>query len=289
MRGDLTIYIPTYGRVGAQATYDAIPDDWAARTMLVAEEDEALYLDARGYNVIACPVQGPGDGKGIAATRQWILDQHDVELFGSNVLMMDDDLHFARRRKDDRAKFVPADDIDLRQMLHRLAGMFEFSPMIGVAARSGANRVTDHYRLNERMFKVLGVHVPTFREEGFKADRVPLMEDFDLSLQFLTHGYPTLMLNDYVVDDARSNAAGGCSTYRDTLAQAEAAWWMAEHWPGLVTTVDRPGWGGLGESRVDVRVAWKKAFLAGKTWRAGNDIPFYPEFDWAGDQLFWVP
>ena len=48
------IYIPTYGRVGQQKTYDNLPDKWKEKTYLVVSPDEIHS----GYQTISCPIQG---------------------------------------------------------------------------------------------------------------------------------------------------------------------------------------------------------------------------------------
>ena len=60
------IYIPTYGRVGQQKTYDNLPDKWKEKTYLVVSPDEIHS----GYQTISCPIQG----KGIAPVRKWIAE-----------------------------------------------------------------------------------------------------------------------------------------------------------------------------------------------------------------------
>ena len=76
------IYIPTYGRVGQQKTYDSLPDKWKEKTYLVVSPDEIHS----GYQTISCPIQG----KGIAPVRKWIAEHGE----GKRYSVLDDDIEF---------------------------------------------------------------------------------------------------------------------------------------------------------------------------------------------------
>ena len=263
------IYIPTYGRTHRQETLNAFPDRWAARTALVCRPEEAEALADWGAEVLVAPVRG------ISATRQWVLDQHE----GDRFLMFDDDLKFAMRRKDDPTKFLRLDYEDDRigLMLDILWEALEWSPVVGLASRGGANRETAEWRMNQRLWDVMGLRVDIAREHGFRY-RLPLMEDFDIHLQFLTHGYPSAMLNSFTKDDFGSNAPGGCSTYRDGAMQAAASTDLVLEWPDFVTLRQtKNDWGNGMEQRTDVTVQWAKAFKAGQAWREANGLPSWAE------------
>jgi hypothetical protein len=103
------------------------------------------------------------------------------------------------------------------------------------------------------------------KKEGVRFDRLPVMEDFDVALQLLRKGYPSLTLNNWVQDQSTSNAPGGCSTYRSLEVQAKGAKGLARLHPNVVKLVEKTtkgAWGG--GTRTDVQVAWKKAYEEGK-------------------------
>lgn len=263
------LYIPTYRRVARQETLAAFPAGWRARTALVCRPDERHALARHGVKVLVAPV------KGISATRQWIIDQHE----GDRLLMFDDDLKFARRRQDDPTKFERLESGDSRigVMLDVLWEALEMYPVVGLASRGGANRETADWRMNQRIWDVMGLRIDILRDNGFHY-RKPLMEDFDLHLQFLTHGYPSAMLNAYTKDDFGSNAPGGCSAYRDSTMQAAAAVDLVLDWPEFVALRQtKNDWGSGMESRWDVRVQWGKAFKAGEEWRRTMGWPSWGE------------
>lgn len=263
------IYIPTYGRVHRQETLRAIPRQWRARTALVCRPEEAAALGQYGVEVLAAPV------KGISATRQWILDQHE----GDRLLMFDDDLKFARRRQDDPTKFSrlePGDEL-IGTMLDVLWELMDDYPVVGLASRGGANRETAYLRLNQRLWDVMGFRMDVLRREGFRY-RQDLMEDFDLHLQFLTRGYPSAMLNAFTKDDFGSNAPGGCSTYRDATMQHAASLDLVLDWPDFVSLREtKNDWGNGMEARMDVRVQWGKAYKSGVEWRKAQGLPLWED------------
>lgn len=265
------IYIPTYGRVDRQPTWDAFPSAMQGVTVLVCRPEEAEAHQERGRRVLVCPARG------IAPTRQWIIEQHE----GDRLLMFDDDLKFGRRREDEPTKFFPANVDDVGNMLNLLWSAMEEVHVVGLASRSGANRDVTPWRKNQRLWDVMGFRMDTVRKEGFSY-RQPFMEDFDLQLQFLTRGYPTAMLNMFTKDDFGSNSDGGCSTYRDEMGQKKAALMLWEEWPDFVKPRKAKGWNGIGE-RTDVRVAWAKAYKAGLRWRIANGLAPLRDPDWLNE------
>ena len=272
----MRIYIPTYRRVDSQITFHRLSPRWQARTTLVAYEEEADELGGT-YPVEVCPVRG------IGPKRQWIIDQHDVERWGPVAVMMDDDLGFAARRTDDPTKFRkmgPDSHADVDAMMTYLQTALTLARWGSIRTRSGANQDPhDVYLPNRRVYQVLALHVPTLRTHGLRADRVAFMEDFDLGLQLLSLGYRSLTVNRYVKDDlGGANAPGGCSTSRTNATQTQAALALAKLWPAYVQTVERPGWQGLGgDTRLDVRVQWAKAYRDGLEARDMLGLPPEPD------------
>lgn len=263
---DMTVYIPTRGRADRQKTWSWLPPSVRAQTHLVTNETEAPLLRDRGFPVLVCPVEG------IAPKRQWILDQHTG---GDKILMLDDDLRFAARRDDEPTKFYqpePAGD-DMVHAFAELSELFETTAMAGFAHRGGANHKTEPVRHNERLSAAWGIRVSVARAVGLQIDRLPFMEDFDAALQLHAAGYGTALVNNYVWDCLESNASGGCASYRDGPAQAAAAMDLSMMWPDFVRTVEKKGWQGMGGTRIDVVVQWKRAYRAGVERCGEQEVP----------------
>src|SRR3954447_20798719 len=90
------VCIPTRGRAYEQRTLDYLRGTkWEDRTWLgVPNEEHGLHNYPR---VLAHNVDG------ISATRQWIVEN---AYHADQVIMLDDDLLFSVRRKDEPAKFT---------------------------------------------------------------------------------------------------------------------------------------------------------------------------------------
>lgn len=266
------IYIPTWGRVDRQITWESFDEvtKHDSGAVLVAHPSEADALRSKGYPVL----ETPEDVTTIGVKRQWIFDQHNVRMWGPWAVIIDDDLRFAKRREDDPTKFIGTNDIpgEFGRMIDNLFGLFMLSPLVGIRNRSGANRDHDGglFLKNRRQFDVIGVDVQVMRKHNFRLDRTPIMEDFDFVLQFLTAGYSNLLLNTHTEDDMSGrDSAGGCQDERTALAQFEAAHWLAETWPDFVKVEEKRTKGeGAWSVRTDVRVQWAKAAEYGKKMRA---------------------
>lgn len=244
------IYIPTRGRVGQQHTLGALLADFVPYpVVLVCPEDE---VHQHAYTtVVGCPARG------IAATRQWIVD-HCPERY---VLMLDDDLHFFQRRMDDPTKFRDMEPGELSFALRQVEYLLTEAPHAAIAVREGGNRNTDPLLVNTRTLRALGYDIEVLRQHGIRFDAVPVMEDFYVSLSLLCAGYDNLTYNGVVHNQAKgSNAPGGCSVYRTPAVQTAAALELERHFPAYVKVIQkstRVAWGG--GTRTDVRIAWKRA------------------------------
>lgn len=248
----LKIYIPTLNRVGRQATLRHLSPKWQKRAVLVVPKSEA---NSHEHPTIVCPYAGIGN------VRQWIIDQHE----GDKLVMLDDDLRFDVRRTDVPEKFLPASPSDVTEMFDTLERTLSSNiPHAGINAREGANRNTEDHLECVRMLRVLAYHVPTFRKLGVKYNRLPVMEDFDVTLQLLRLGKPNRLLNRWVQGQGMSGAAGGCSSYRTMEIQHKGATGLQKLHPDYVRLVEKTtknAWGGA--TRTDVVISWKKAYENG--------------------------
>lgn len=273
---DTTLYIHTYRRVDAQHTWAEIEgSEWAERTVLVVAEDEEVKHRERGRPTLVCPSQGR-----LAVVRQWLFDNCPTRY----AIFLDDDLTFGRRRYDDPGKFTGLLEGDIDLIFDRLRTMLNQTRMVGLDARSGGNR-SPVPTATGRFFGVLGFDLDVVKEHGIRFDRVVVMEDFDVHLQFLRLGYPTAKLTThYKGDVGGSNSDGGCSEYRDASVQTDSANGLKSLHPDFVTVVEKEtkSWGGGLTTRTDVRVGWAKALKAGREMRdiLGEDQE--PEPDWTG-------
>jgi len=252
----MIIAIPSINRVSEQPTIEVLP---AARfiNLVVPEHQRAAYMGKYGdYNTKV--IGHPDDLTNIGEVRHWILEQFR----GEKVLMMDDDLVFFKRRSDEPDKFTNAYSADLDAMLRDCDYALDTHCHIAVATREGGNRNTDDFIINSRGLRVLGYDTEKVLNAGVRFNRIPVMEDFDITLQLMRKGYPNCIVNRFVHNQAHgSGASGGCSTYRTLELQAKAAHALQALHPEFVTVVKKKtktAWGGV--ERTDVRIQWKKAY-----------------------------
>lgn len=174
--------------------------------------------------------------------------------------MFDDDLIFSRRTTPLNTKLIPLGDGDALTMLDALDEALDYYHHASISIRPLNNRIEEFpYQENTRLLRVLAYQTETFL--GCEHGRVPVMEDFDVTLQLLRKGFANANLVMWAQDQAATQAAGGCSTYRTHAMQEEAAKKLAELHPGLVRLKQKMNkTGGDFGTRTDVTIAWKKAF-----------------------------
>lgn len=259
MFDDITIMIPTLGRLNKQQTLETLSPALQERTTLVTNEDEwmehALEHEFSCFNIIASPA------KGIAAVRQWCIDNCTTPY----LFLIDDDMVFFKRQELD-IKLSRTTDEELDTMFQNLIAWMEHSdyPLVGVSARQGNNHVEQDFRDVTRQMNFHGIDVEFFRKEGLRFDGSEVMEDFNLLLTMFTRGIPNRVYYQYCWNQLGSGADGGCSTYRTNELQRKCALELKEKFPDFVAVVEKEsktGWDGM-KTRTDVRVQWKKAFAS---------------------------
>lgn len=254
------IYIHTYGRHDRQVTWDRLPPAVRKDTVLVVQHRERKLYDAYPIKVL------PKNIETLSPTRHHILHKlHDVDNDGPGLVMMDDDLRFCVRREDDPTKFRSATGKDVEAMFKAVFKLLRSGVAhAGVLAREGGNRITEESVHATRMMRLLGYNAAIVRPLGVRFDRLPFQQDFDMTLQLLRKGYGNVVLAGWAHDQGSSNAEGGCATYRTLDKLAENARKLAELHAPFVKVVEKQtkgAWGGA--TRLDVVVAWKKAYAEG--------------------------
>lgn len=250
----MKLFIPTYKRVTKQRTWENLPDSLKEITYLVCPQSEAKLHEKEGRQVFAAP----NSVKGIAKTRQWILENADVD----QILMLDDDQSF-RCRETGSYKLRPMKEADYGAMVAALKEALESYNAVGVSAQAGNNRTFPKSIVSPgRMYNMYALNRNVLLDLDIRFDEMTVMEDFHVTLSLLKMGLPNAILQDWCWSSPGSNADGGCSNYRTAEVQREGALKLAELHKPFVTVVEKESksWGNGLEKRTDVRVAWKKAY-----------------------------
>lgn len=263
----MRILIPSSNRWSKQTTYENLPPSVQEQVSIIVPQDQwQIYNDCRLPAFATTP-----DIKGIGPTRQWICDS-----YGGHILMLDDDLVFAMRRRDVPTKFYDAMPYEVELIVNSVQRLLDEGWAHGaVAAREGANRVTSDYQYNVRCLRALFYNADILEKHKIKFTDMEVMEDFHVALSLLELGYPSITINWAVQNQNGSNLPGGCSDYRTMEVQSKAAFALMDRHPRFVTVVEKEtktAWGG--QPRKDVRVAWKEAYRSGLLqYNLSHDYP----------------
>lgn len=252
----MKIFIPTYGRHDKQHTYNHLPKKLQERVTLVVQKREA-HLYKAYPNVIILPASV----ETITPTRQYIASK--IMSDGGKFVMLDDDLRFDKRRMDEKGKFYVATDKEIIDLFKTIEKSLDKYAHVGVLSREGGNRVEQSTKECTRMMRVLAYRAEILHKNKVRFDRLPLQEDFDVTLQLLRKGYKNLVLCEWVNGQGSSGAKGGCSHFRTIEMHNDNVRKLANLHPGFVSIVEKQtkgAWGG--QARLDVMVQWKKAYLS---------------------------
>lgn len=248
------IYIPTHKRPMKQRAFTAIPKKLLPRTRLVVtREDYQTYAKQWGKAaIVVCPVEG------IAPKRQWILENSESPY----CLMIDDDIRFNVREPGITKTHMMQDKEFLLMYRHIKCILQRGFCAVGISQRAGNNRVPESFRKSTRMHAVYAFDTEKILSYDLRFDRLPVMEDFDMTLQIIAAGLENVVLYDYCWEQV-SGTTGGCAAFRTKAVQKEAAFELARLHPGLVKPVvktsSKQGAGVFTGKRWDVRIQWQKA------------------------------
>lgn len=252
----MELFILTHKRYHKQVTWNSLSEELKQSAKLVVVHGEASKYDKK-YPIIETP-----EGlKGVSNTRQWILDNATE----NKIVMLDDDLTFARRRKDMPDRFEPILPVELSTTFSRIDRLLDTYAHGTILAREGGNRVPPGVKYVGRAMRVLCFNRKFVKELDIKFTPGLVQDDFDITLQLLKKGERNFIFCDTVQNQSGgSGAAGGASDYRDMEYHNGSVKYLAQLHPGLVTVVEKHtkvAWGG--QPRLDVIVQWKKAYEQG--------------------------
>jgi len=258
------IFIPSYDRADMVTTTNQIPISWRKKTFIVVRKKQVKdYKKANpNWTILSCPE------KGIARTRQWILEKSSARY----ALMIDDDMQFGIRKEGKLPNCTKSDMGQLFRLLQRWlqAGIVH----VGVSQRFGNNRVEESSVNVTRMNNVYAYNCAVMKDLkrshniGFhwleeQNPEATVMEDFAVTLHLFKLGYANRVTYDFCWSQKQSGMEGGCSSYRTYDAQKASAFEIAKHFPGIAIPVEKEAkveWKGIGFKRWDLRIMWKKAF-----------------------------
>lgn len=259
----MKIIIPSYKRPNEQITLSRLPINITKQIyLLIREEGYAKYK--KHEDQVKRIIFTPSYVKNYGQTVHYILKKYA----GEKIIILDDDVTFYIR------KSINPNNWHLRYMENE-----EYQPMfdmietclndythVGISAREGNNRRKFHFENNTRYMRVLAYNLEMF--EGVDIERYLNMEtfvDFDINLQLLKLGMPSIVSFYYAQGHVSSNARGGCSATRTLEKHGQCAKMLKDYHPDFVKLVEKQtktAW--RGHPRTDVVISWKRAFESAK-------------------------
>ena len=261
----MQIFVPSTHRAHIPYTVNSIVAESPFPITVVVpfnEYDEYRTKMPEKVGVISPPPDLP---MGIGHTRQWILHEASKNETDHKFIAMDDDLTFAVRRTEEPTKFREPLMGEIGAMLSTLKFLLDKYAQVSVSTREGANRNTEFLTHCVRAMRVTGFRRDVLLNVGVDHRESTVMEDFEVTLNLLTHGYGNATLNSFVQNQKGSNSAGGASVYRTMEMQEAAAKKLQARYPDFVSLVrkqTKTAWNGM--ERTDVIVQWKKALAHGE-------------------------
>lgn len=181
------------------------------------------------------------------------------------LIMIDDDIDFAY--KPNSKTYITMTGNDRMYFAPMIACMLQTCspkiPVVGITARQFSQNKTELIDYTSRIIQVYCWHMRTIlcEEISFSKAEMPFMTDYYVILDLLTRGYKNAVLNRWSRDDT-TQAPGGCAETRTAEIQSECAKKLAHRFPEVVHPYYKTS-GTWDEPRINVRVAWKKAYKLG--------------------------
>jgi hypothetical protein len=249
----MKLYVMTKGREGRQETLKHIPSDRVDDTILVCPPGEQHDWP----NIIYEPFPMDHSKK-----FQWLLHRIDQSPTGKGVIL-DDDLHFARRDQENLSRYVKCDKVWLSDMWDQVELHLKDVAFVSVHPRMMANRSPSGFKRNGKIVCIYAVNTCLFPGRQIpKVDYDPILADVHLNLWLLSHARENRLITDFCVDWLPSQSPGGCD-YRTMAMQKVATGRISELYPDHAKQVwkkaKKENWLGEG-GRWDLRVQWKRLF-----------------------------
>lgn len=249
----MRLLITTLGRVNDQITLrnirDAAGEGGHELSLVVqAHEYEAHKNRYPDVNIIALDPSI----RNLMATRIALLNEFGLE----KMVLLDDDIDFYIREDPADWHLTTPNTQQLITMLAEVSVALDKYHHVGISGREGNNRVDEYSVETCRFMRFLAYHrvPPDIRP------RVDGMSDFDVNLQLLRRGYPSLVFYRYAQGHRGTQTPGGCSLTR-TLESHEAEVtkmvFMHSDFVSIRQKVNKTG-GEFG-TRPELTIRWKKA------------------------------
>ncbi len=255
---DYTVYIPTKGRGDflAQKTLQQVLNYSNIRPIIVCPEKEAESFKRKYHHTL---VEAVGK-KYLGQVWQRILENCPTQ----GVIIMDDDLRFCIRYLELHDFLEQIKDKELNGMFQWMSDQLDAGFVHGsISIRKGNHFIEEPFRDCANAKDCLFFNRDVLLKENARLDRLKTMQDFDITLQLMSLGYPNRVGYNWCCDQMDPAAEGGTTLYRTPDVQKEAAQQLAEFWPDYVKVIKKKAKNKsaiYGDERYDVRIAWRRCW-----------------------------
>ena len=250
------LYIPTYGRVNQQVAFDSLPSKWQSKAVLVVHPNEAH----EGYPTLKCPIQGAG----IAPVREWIAQHGQGTRYG----VIDDDIEFVYTRRDNEEgpSNTKLTGPQFDDMIVEFNSWMD-SGYIHCGADASWNPPTrdkdnkDNGRVCGNVFYD-GTKLPV---NDIDWVGLPIAEDYYVTLQLLTMGFPNKISYRNRVNPNETQAKGGCSTFRTLNLHNESMEELQRKYPQFIKLrkkIAKNSGEWSNQVKLSATISWKKAYAS---------------------------
>lgn len=246
----MKLYITTLGREGRQITLNQIPNSWKEKTYLVCPKEEVHDWPNR----IDVPEYCQGY---LAKTRQWVMEMSDDKHVG----LLDDDIRFYKRDSENKTKRTLASESEMTELFD----MFDSWLKEGDVYCACSNSFRSHENPSEYYYGKPS-HCFFFdrdylAEQNIRFDDIFTFEDFHVPISILKSGKRLRLTGEYISQEKKANAPGGCSITRNGMNNRNSMLQLAQMHPNYVTVKESPGAKNQGLIvNLKMRIGWKKLY-----------------------------
>jgi len=257
----MNIYIPTYGRIGKQKTFNAMTKTLREKTFFVIRPEEYDWYKRHSNPPIIV------DKIGVPAARQAAIEHcQDNKLW-----FFDDDLNFSYRPENWSLENYTLYQMDAKKLEEALKFLEEQLDQFAIVAMDeramNQGKPQRYYKEAGRVMRSFGIRKDIIIEENLRFDKYLFWEDFHIALSLFKKGYKGYISLVYL-NNGTTNVKGGVSSYRNfEILKNEREKFLQEHAP-FATPVNKypKSWQGIENWAYvpDVKIYWKKALEAAK-------------------------
>lgn len=254
----MKIYLTTLGRVRNQKTLMNLPADIRRQVVLVVQDHEYLEHWQEWRTEVSEVRALPQWVSRLGPTRKTIYEWKEDE----KIVLLDDDLDFYIREDPNDWHLTTPRYQDMHDMFDLVDCSLDEYMHVSLSGREGNNRIEEYSVENVRYMRFLAYR--TDHPRHVQHGRIDGMSDFDVNLQLLKSGYPSLVFYRFAQGQPGTQTPGGCSIDRTMIRhEREVDFMCIEHAPYVTKVQKKNVSGGEFGTRPEVKVAWKQAFQSG--------------------------